>query len=65
MNEYYVEKGANGNGEHFVHKGSCASLPAKAALHFIGVRNGTEAPLKEAAYFWCNKSAPCPACMAG
>lgn len=64
MDEFYVEKRENENGAHIVHKDSCASLPAKDKLHFIGVRSNIEAPLQEAAHFWYSKSAPCPECLA-
>lgn len=62
MYEYYVEKGANESGEHIVHRSSCASLPAKDQLHYIGVRSSVAAPLNEAAN-WFSKSAPCPKCI--
>lgn len=64
MNEFYVERLANENDEHVVHKGCCSSLPPKDKLQFIGVRNNIAAPLQEAAHFWYSKSAPCPECMA-
>lgn len=64
MNDFYVEKRANENDEHIVHKASCPSLPAKDKLHYIGVRNNISAPLREAAHFWYSSSAPCPVCMA-
>jgi len=64
MNEFYVERLANKDGAHVVHKDGCPSLPAKNKLHFIGVRSGTAAPLKEAAWYLAYKSAPCPECMA-
>lgn len=63
MNQFYVERRANGNGEHVVHKDCCPSLPAKDKLHYIGVRTNIAAPLQEAAHFWYSKSAPCPECM--
>lgn len=64
MNEFYVERVANAAGENVVHKGSCASLPEKNRLHFIGVRSDRSAPLKEAATFWGSRSTPCPLCLA-
>lgn len=64
MNEFYVERLANANGDHVVHKDGCPSLPAKDKLHFIGVRSGNAAPLQEAAWSLVYKSAPCPECMA-
>lgn len=64
MNEFYVERLANANGDHVVHKDGCPSLPAKEKLHYIGVRSSATAPLQEAAYYWASKSAPCPDCMA-
>ncbi|ANQ86243.1 hypothetical protein [Azoarcus olearius] len=65
MNEFYVEKRANENDAHVVHKGNCPSLPEMSKLHFIGVRNNSSAPLREAAHYWYSASAPCPVCMAG
>lgn len=62
MDEFFVEKSANESGEHVVHRDGCPSLPAKDALHLIGVRSNTEAPLKEAAN-WFTKSAACPECI--
>lgn len=64
MDEFYVEKRANENGEHVVHKEGCPSLPAKDKMHYIGVRSNIAAPLNEAANFWYSKSAPCPDCIA-
>jgi hypothetical protein len=65
MYEFFVEKLANKNGDHIVHRETCPSLPAKEKLHYIGVRSNIEAPLKEAGTFWSSQSAPCPECLAG
>ncbi len=65
MNEFYVERLANENGDHVVHRHGCPSLPAKSTLHYIGVRSSIEAPLQEAAFYWASQSAPCPECMTG
>ncbi len=62
MDEFFVEKKADETGAHIVHTGVCASLPEKDALHLIGVRSNTMAPLKEAAN-WFSKSVPCPECI--
>lgn len=62
MDEYYVEKSANVNGEHLVHKECCPSLPSKEDLRWLGVRSNIAAPLKEASD-WFSVSAPCPDCM--
>lgn len=63
MDEFFVEKSANENGEHIVHKECCPSLPVKDELRWIGVRSTIAVPLKEAADFF-SKSAPCSECMA-
>lgn len=63
MDEFFVEKKADESGAHMVHTAVCPSLPEKDALHIIGVRSGTEVPLKEAAN-WFSKSTPCPNCIA-
>ena len=63
MDEFFVEKRANENGEHLVHKVSCPSLPEQDKLRWIGVRNNTSAPLKEAGDVFSPVSA-CPHCMA-
>lgn len=63
MDEYYVERRENENGEHIVHKECCPSLPAKDKMQYIGVRSNAVAPLKEAANFWYSLSAPCPECI--
>ncbi len=62
MDEFFVEKNASATGAHVVHNGCCPSLPAKDALHLIGVRSNTAAPLKEAAN-WFSASSPCPECI--
>lgn len=62
MYEYFVEKQANKDGAHVVHKDCCPALPAKDDLRWLGVRSTTAVPLKEAAN-WFAKSAPCPECI--
>lgn len=62
MDEFFVEKSANADGAHVVHRDGCPSLPAKDEVHLIGVRSNTAAPLKEAAN-WFSASAPCPECI--
>ncbi|TCJ13032.1 hypothetical protein EZJ19_10725 [Parasulfuritortus cantonensis] len=63
MNEFYVERLPNENGDHVVHKHGCPSLPAKEKLRYIGVRSSMAASLREAAHFWYSSSAACPHCM--
>jgi len=52
MNEFYVERLADDNGDHVVHNDGCPSLPAKGKLHYIGMRSSNAAPLREAAHYW-------------
>lgn len=63
MNEYFVEKRGNENGEHLVHKDRCPALPEKDTLRWIGVHSNDAAPLKEAGDVFA-MVAPCPECMA-
>ena len=62
MDEFFVEKCANNDDEHVVHRDGCPSLPAKDKMHLIGVSSNTKVPLKEAAN-WFTKSAPFPECI--
>lgn len=63
MAEFYVEKSANETGNHVVHNATCASLPAKDTLVYIGARSNVAAPLNEAALYQLSPSTPCPECI--
>lgn len=64
MEEFFVEKSANENGEHLVHTESCSSIPTRDELRWIGARSTNAAPVKEAGD-WFSNAVPCPDCMAG
>ncbi len=62
MAEFYVEKKASETGEHLVHSSSCASLPSKETMHYMGAY--AQAPVNEALDRYI-KVSTCPKCLPG
>jgi hypothetical protein len=48
MAEFYVEKNAQSNGDHVVHRADCAHLPAKEAIQYLGAISNCNSALKKA-----------------
>ncbi|MGR8933140.1 MAG: hypothetical protein ACU837_01970 [Gammaproteobacteria bacterium] len=52
MAEFYVEKIAQSNGEHVVHKSDCSLLPSHETLQYLGAISNCDSALKKAGQFY-------------
>lgn len=52
MAEFYVEKTAQDNGAHIVHKATCSVLPGKEAIQYLGSISNSTSALKKAGQFF-------------
>ena len=52
MAEFYVEKIAQNNGEHVVHKSDCSLLPSQDAIQYLGAISNCDSALKKAGQFF-------------
>ena len=48
MAEFYVERVAQSDGTHIVHKSNCSMLPAKDAIQYLGAISNSGSALKKA-----------------
>ena len=48
MAEFYVERVAQSNGDHIVHKSDCSLLPSKEAMQYLGAISNSNSALKKA-----------------
>jgi hypothetical protein len=48
MAEFYVEKAAQSNGGHIVHKSNCSVLPSQDAVIYLGAISNSGSALKKA-----------------
>ncbi len=62
MAEFYVEKNAQGNGDHVVHTADCSLLPSKETVHYLGSISNAKSAVKKAAELLRKQASGCPHC---
>lgn len=62
MAEFYIDKKTDAAGDHLVHLSTCASLPAKENLLYLGAYSNAKATLNMAMDRYRQVST-CPKCL--